>query len=752
MQTAREGRWRRVRRPAAAAAVLAVLGTLVPVSQASAASDPIVSLTGPETAGETTTYGYECPVVDDYLGAGWGLRENVGYTSVDYGTITDIQTSDGWMSGEFSVSYPSGWTGDFTLMLYCSDNPTVVYDFTLAGPAKTATSTALALSASTVVVGDTVNLTATVTGTTTGDVTFSADGTPFDTQPIVNGTASTTRVVSAAQTLTASVAETETTLGSTSEGKAVAVVSEITAPQGVGISTYAAVGATQSVAVGEWSPSDVALTYSWQVDGHQVGTGATYTPVPADQGKQLTVTVTGTRAPLQAVSRTSPASTIALGSIQTGDLELDGLVDRTVVLGQTITPRPVGFGSDASFSYRWIIGADERSVVSPTYTPTGADLGKTIRVEATVTAPGKTPTDAWAWAWPGVATPTVTVGSSTITVGRDAVVPVTVAGPQGAPVPTGTVVVTATPRSGGDPVVLDAVTLDGTGAASVTLSGLSVGTWDTSVSYVPVPGSSHYTSVASIDFETNPYTEASGAGTVTVTKVTPTVTLAGTVTVPVATSAVFDVTVGGVRLPTTYAFREGSTVIGQGQLATDGTIGAVLPVLTPGSHTITLDVAATAESFAVTRTITATVSGEPARSGALPTAQLDTPKAATAPGQQMELVAEGFEPGETVAFYLHSDPVFLGTAVADANGIARLLADIPADVPTGAHTVIATGGTSGRWATLAVELAVPAATPAATEELAVTGSQSGTLMAGAWLLLLVGGGLVLLARQVRATR
>jgi hypothetical protein len=739
-----------VRRPAAAAAVLAVLGTLVPVSQAVAASAGLAPRGGAvEVVGADVTYDFECYDMGGSIQPSWYLYGPSGTG----GTIDDYQSGDGTTSGTFSVSYVGRTTGEYTLWVQCGWPGSEVFrSFTLES-GKDATTTTLATSADTVVLGDTVTLTATVTGTTTSDVTFSADGTPFATEPVVNGTATTTRVVDHAQTFTASVAETGTALGSVSGAKTVDVVSAITAPQGVGISTYAAVGTPQSASVGEWAPSDVALSYSWKVDGVEVGTAATYTPVPADQGKQLAVTVTGTRAPLTAVSRTSPASTVALGTIQSGDLELDGLDDRTVVLGQTITPRPVGFGSDASFSYRWIIGDDERSVVSPTYTPTGADLGKTIRVEATITAPGKNPTDAWAWAWPGVATPTVTVGSSTITVGRDAVVPVTVAGPQDAPVPTGSVVVTATPRAGGDPVVLEPVVLDGSGAASVTLSGLSVGTWDTSVSYIPEPGQSHHYAVASIDFSTNPYTEASGAGTVTVTKVTPTVKLADTVTVPVATSAVFDVKVGGVRLPTTYVFREGSTVIGQGQLATNGTIGAVLPVLTPGSHTITLDVAGTAESFAASRSFTVVVGGEPVRSGALPTAQLETPKAATAPGQQMQLVAEGFEPGETVAFYLHSDPVFLGTAVAGPDGVARLLADIPADVPTGAHTVIATGGTSGRWATLAVELAVPAATPvAAADDLAVTGSRSDSLMVGASLMLLVGGGLVLVARRVRATR
>jgi hypothetical protein len=218
--------------------------------------------------------------------------------------------------------------------------------------------------------------------------------------------------------------------------------------------------------------------------------------------------------------------------------------------------------------------------------------------------------------------------------------------------------------------------------------------------------------------------------------------------VPVATAGVLSARIGA-PLPAGYEVREGSTVLVSGTV-TGADLSNTLPVLAPGAHTLTLTLPTTETTAAVSRTVTVTVVGEPTRTGTLPTADLATPKAATAPGQAMDLVAEGFEPGETVAFYLHSDPVFLGTAVAGADGIARLRATVPADVPVGSHTVIATGGTSGRWAQLSVVLAVPSATPA--PALAATGAQTGALMTGAWLLLGLGGGLVLLARRVRAAR
>lgn len=753
MHTARERRGR-IRRSAAAAAVLAILGTLVPVGQAVAATSGVTPTTGPEKAGETTSYDYECTYHSiEY--AEWALRENIGYTTVANGPITDVQAADGLLTGSFDVSYPAGWSGPYSLYLYCGENQAVLHDFTLAS-AQDETTTSLDVSATTVVTGDTVTLTASVDGAESGDVTFLAGGSPIGTRALQGGTASLTYQVDQEQTFTARFEGTETAATSTSAARSVELVSTIT-PGTVAIATDPAVGVEQSATVGTWAPEDVTLSYSWTVDGHQVGTQPTYTPTAADQGKALRVVVTGTRAPLTAVPQTSAPKTVELGTIVNGHLELDGLDGNNAVLGQTLTPRPVGWGPDAQFSYEWIIGDHERTVTAPTYTPAAADLGKLIQVRATVTAPGKQPSGDWAYAWPAVTTPTVAVGSQSVTVGRDVVVPVTVAGPQGGPTPKGSVEVTLTPKGSATGQALDAVVLDGKGRASVPLTGLAVGSYTVSVTYVPTPGSMPVFAVASIAVETNPYTGATGSGTVTVTKVTPTVTVPATVAVPVATEATLEARVGGAVLPTTFVFREGGTVIGQGQLATDGVIPASLGVLAPGTHTVVLELPETASTRAASATFTVTVGGEPARVGALPTAVLDTPKAATAPGQQMELVAEGFEPGETVAFYLHSDPVFLGTAVADENGVARLLADIPADVPAGAHTVIATGGTSGRWATLPVELAVPAAAApvaaaAPSGDLAATGAQAGLLMAGAWTLLLAGGALVVVARRVRTAR
>jgi endonuclease/exonuclease/phosphatase family metal-dependent hydrolase len=58
-------------------------------------------------------------------------------------------------------------------------------------------------------------------------------------------------------------------------------------------------------------------------------------------------------------------------------------------------------------------------------------------------------------------------------------------------------------------------------------------------------------------------------------------------------------------------------------------------------------------------------------------------------GGAVKLHGTGFVPGATAVIELHSTPLRLGTAVADANGVLALSATIPASVTAGAHTVVA---------------------------------------------------------------
>lgn len=67
-------------------------------------------------------------------------------------------------------------------------------------------------------------------------------------------------------------------------------------------------------------------------------------------------------------------------------------------------------------------------------------------------------------------------------------------------------------------------------------------------------------------------------------------------------------------------------------------------------------------------------------------------------GAPLELSASGFDPGEEVEVWLHSDPIKLGTIRADASGNASGSFVVPDNVPAGSHTVKFVGTTSKKTA------------------------------------------------------
>lgn len=60
-------------------------------------------------------------------------------------------------------------------------------------------------------------------------------------------------------------------------------------------------------------------------------------------------------------------------------------------------------------------------------------------------------------------------------------------------------------------------------------------------------------------------------------------------------------------------------------------------------------------------------------------------------GSRIEVRARTFGPGTDVAITIASDAIALGTAVADADGVAVLATDLPSTTPAGDHAVTATG-------------------------------------------------------------
>ncbi|MCG7286889.1 Ig-like domain-containing protein [Cellulomonas sp. ACRRI] len=525
------------------------------------------------------------------------------------------------------------------------------------------------------------------------------------------------------------------------------------------------------------------FTYEWRLDdfdGPVVGEGTTYVPTDLNRSIYLVADPTpvdnsalgaGTIVASNTIAPTVPGDSDSdddpgLKPMPEGWFQIEAANGYELAYGKEYTATPTGFAPGAEYTVRWTV--DGVQVGSGrTFTPAAGQIGQFVDLEFEVRAEGyETYTSVRSAGWVQ-AQPTVTVSAPTITAGAAATVTVSVTGPAKAPQVTGPVDLSVHGNGYSRPLTGQSLQ---NGVATYSVPNLPAGSYELTASYTGDQMWARSFSVLGASF--GGYTSAQGEGTLTVLPAAATVTAPATLTVPVAMRSTFDakVSVPGSVLPASWTLREGTTVLSHGATH-DGRFAVTVPVLTAGTHTLVLEVPATEFSAAAAATITVTVVGEPVRTGTTPSAQLDTPKAATAPGQQMELVAEGFQPGETVAFYLHSDPVFLGTSVADANGVARLMATVPADVPTGAHTVYATGGTTGRWATLAVQLAVPvptevtpvsapvaavpaALTPAATGagELAVTGSEGGALGVAAALLLGLGGALVLATRRLRATR
>ena len=89
----------------------------------------------------------------------------------------------------------------------------------------------------------------------------------------------------------------------------------------------------------------------------------------------------------------------------------------------------------------------------------------------------------------------------------------------------------------------------------------------------------------------------------------------------------------------------------------------------------------------------------------------------------------GLPPGETVDVTLHSTPISLGSATADADGGVVKTVTIPADVEPGVHSIEMVGQTSG--VEVAVEVEVLPADGAAAGGLPATGSASGELTVAA---------------------
>ncbi|MCC2031167.1 copper amine oxidase [Microbacterium allomyrinae] len=138
---------------------------------------------------------------------------------------------------------------------------------------------------------------------------------------------------------------------------------------------------------------------------------------------------------------------------------------------------------------------------------------------------------------------------------------------------------------------------------------------------------------------------------------------------------------------------------------------------------------------------TPTPSGSPSAGAETPVANpVQFGHAEVAPGATQTATASGFAPGETVSAVLHSDPVDVGTFIADADGTVTAQFIVPANTPAGEHRLVLTGQSSSVVAegTFTVASASPAAIFGA---LATTGTDANRWAMSGLVLIIAGAGL-----------
>lgn len=160
-------------------------------------------------------------------------------------------------------------------------------------------------------------------------------------------------------------------------------------------STYSP-GATVSIAqVPTWSTSAGAITtdavkYVWQLDGQTVplSNGSQYTLQPADAGKQLTVSITGSKAGYIPGSVTSNPMTINKGVFAATTAPT--LSSATARAGDTLTTTAGEYSiTDTAQSVQWLSdGVAISGANAPSYTIPAAQVGKALSARVTATKVG----------------------------------------------------------------------------------------------------------------------------------------------------------------------------------------------------------------------------------------------------------------------------------------------------------------------------------------------------------------------------
>ncbi|WP_181310300.1 M1 family aminopeptidase [Nocardioides campestrisoli] len=147
------------------------------------------------------------------------------------------------------------------------------------------------------------------------------------------------------------------------------------------------VGTTLTGSVEGW-PAGTTFDYEWSTGGTPVegATGATYTPVAADLGRALTLTVTGTAPGYAPTSRSSAPAEVAPGALGTSPTPT---ISGPTVLGGTLLVEPGDWGAEVATQVQWLRDGAVVPGATETSYPLGvADVGARLSVQVTGSRPG----------------------------------------------------------------------------------------------------------------------------------------------------------------------------------------------------------------------------------------------------------------------------------------------------------------------------------------------------------------------------
>lgn len=147
------------------------------------------------------------------------------------------------------------------------------------------------------------------------------------------------------------------------------------------LSAAPTVGRSVTARTTGWT-SGTTVTYQWRRNGKPIAsaTKSSYTPVAADRGAKLTVTVTGMKAGYATASRTSAAKAVGHGTLTSSTPRITGATAR----GKTLTVQPGAWTRGTSLTYQWYAdGVRIKGATRSSLTLTSGLVGDKISVKVT---------------------------------------------------------------------------------------------------------------------------------------------------------------------------------------------------------------------------------------------------------------------------------------------------------------------------------------------------------------------------------